>query len=305
MVCLVRPQNKLDKRIGAYDLIGPEVLERVNDIFGNSANNQEIIAELNKLLTETGDLVKRSEDLIKNLNLVPEEESSDTKLVELSLEGNSSLTNFWDMEKRAADLKLIVRACSRVANQSFETVKITSVNSASPQIGIYIEALRTTSEVIIALSICAGALRKLKDSLWDKKKKLQSLGLPKKELKLSTKALEVQHDNGYKEKRREFSVKLVKEYGLKKEDHELENLVDKALDRLTDLMGDETRILDPKQIKPTSDLPDRSLPKIYGEIKKLKEPHQQLLIAENNRKLGLRKKKMLEDVEGKKSKQSK
>ena len=284
-------------------MIGPEVVNRLEEIFTQATNSQGIISDLNPLLKETNDLVQKSEDLIKNLNLAPEEKEPERKVVELSLEGNSALGNFWDMEKRAKDFQLIIRACTRIAGEPFESVKIISLNTASPEAGVYIEALRTTAEVIIALSISAGAVRKLKDSLWDKKKTLEGIGLTKKALKVSIKDLEIQHQKEYKVKLKEFGLELVKEHGSKKEDHEVENLAIKALERLTNLLGEETRILDPEQIQPTnSNSTENLLPEIYKEIKQLKEAHLPLLVAENRRKLGLRKKKMLEEVEGKKPK---
>lgn len=296
------PKVSLAKRIGAYDLIGPEVLSRIEKIFTQSTSSQSIISDLNLLLKETTDLLQKSEELIKSLNLTPEEKNPERKVIELSLEGNSALENFWEMGEKAKDLNFIIRACTRVAGEPFNSVKIVSLNTASPEVGIYIESLVKTAQVIIALSIFAAALRKLKDTLWDKKKKLESVGLSKKTLKISIKDLEVQNKNEYKIKVAEFGLKLVKEHGSKKEDHEVESLAIKALERLTTLLGDETRVLDPEQIQPTKKLSENSLPEIYKEIKRLKENHLPLLAAENKRRLGLRKKRMLEEIEGKKLK---
>lgn len=296
-------QLSILKRIGAYNLVGLEAIGKINEIFSEKVGNTHaIIQQLSTLKSETEKLLSQVNQLIQVMGLeekTPQEENK--LLLEISFEGDSAFGNFWEVENRMHDLVFIIRAFTRLTNNAFDSAKIVSVNSGSPDVNTWIELIKNTGEAIISASKAASELKKLKDRFIGKKKTVENLELSKTTFKLTMKDVEQQYEDGRKKKIGELALEVIKEHKIKREgsndDQEITTMVGMALDKLSTLMDDGVRVLDPNEVQPTTKPQDNSLISRYEEIKKIDQDIVPLLEAESKNRSEQRLKQMQKEVE--------
>lgn len=298
------PKLSIIKQIAASNLIGSTVVVRLNEIFSKSFGNPTtIVQQLEALRTETTQLQTKVEQLIQNLNLTepiytPEPEH---QLLEISFEGNATLKNFWDLKDRSNEWIYVIRTFTRLTDAPFESAKIISIDSASP-IGLDIESFKKTAEAIIAGTRAAIELKKLKDIFFTKKKDAEAIGLEKDTMKVVLKDIDQQYGNGYRKRIGELSVEITKTHRVKKpganDEHEIENMVGIALEKMTALIRDGVRVTDPAEIQPQATPTESSLGVLYKEVKQIEDKITPLLEQENKKRLEEREQEMLKEIKG-------
>lgn len=302
-VAWTAPQIAILKRIGAYDLISSTALKRIEEIFTKKVgNNPAIIQQLQSLKSETEKISSQVNQLIQLMGIEEKTEPEDDKTqLEISFQGNAAFNNFWEIENRMKDWVFIIRAFTRLTNTPFDSVKIVSMSSGSPDVGVWLEAIKNTSEAIIAGSKAALELKKLKDVFLGKKKTVEELGLGKTTVKLTLKDLEKQYGDGRKNKIGELTLEITKKYQVKRDGAndgpEISTMLGKALDKLNILMDDGVKILDPNEIQPTAKPTETSLISQYQEIKKIDQKITPLLEAESRARTEKRLADMNKDLE--------
>lgn len=301
------PKISILKQIKANGLIGPGVLIKINKILTNNlGNSNAVVQKLQELRTETGNLQTKVDQLIQNLNLTEPVKTleEDHQVVGISFEDNANLENFWEMKDRSDDWVYIIRTFTRLTDKPFDSAKFISITTASP-LGIDLDMFKNTAEAIIAAAKAATELKKLKDMLFVKKKEAEKLELEKDTLKIVIKEIEQKHTNGYEQKIGELSVEITKQHRIKKpnanDEHEMENMVKIALDKMANLITDGAKVVDPSEILPQGAVSETTtLGGQYAEIKKLEKDITPLLEEENQKRLEGRRKEMLKEVEGEK-----
>lgn len=290
------------KRIGGYKVIGQEAMDEINQIFEKKVGNTSaIVQHLTEFKALTNEVLTKSEQLIKEMNLEEplEELEKGMQIIEISFEGNATLENFWQIKDRACDLDFIVRAFTRLVGENFEKASIVSINSASHPVVVYLKVCMKTALALIEAAKAAVDLKKIKDEFFKNKKTVQGLPISGSTIEIAIKDLEVSNEEGYKKKIGELSFRITQPYkGNRKgtgEANELENMIGIALGKMANLIGDGVRVLNPQEIRPMEKLEESSLGVAYAELAKLDSEAKPLLEVETQKRLGDRRLKMLNE----------
>lgn len=297
------PKISILKQIKAYDLMGISAISRINEIFAKSFGNINIIVQkLEELKNETNSLNSKVTQLIKEMSLeeidITIEEGK--QVIEINFEEEATLNNFWDIKDRANEWIYIIRTVTRLTNQPFESAKIFSINTSSP-IAIDVETVKNSAEALTAIAKAAATLKMLKDKFFKKKKDAEDLELSKDTFKMVIKDLEQRNKEGYEQKIGELSVEITKQHRIAKDGvddgNEIENMVKIALEKMTTLITEGVRIVDPSEIKPQGEVLESSLSATYSEMKKIEEEIKPLLEADKQKLLEARREEMLKEIE--------
>ena len=211
------------------------------------------------------------------------------------------MKNFWDVTDRSEDWSYIVRTFTRLTGQNYDSVIIRSQVSGS-DLGVTLETIIKTGEAIVMATKAAIALKSIRDKFFQKKKKTEDVGITNKAtFKMVIKDLEEERDGEYKKKLGEFSVEITKEFDSKKaganDVHELENMVDIALDKMSNMLADGVKVVDPQEITPVVGELKPVLGPEYAQNKILSDEVKALLADEVQKKLVARHERMEEELE--------
>ena len=77
----------------------------------------------------------------------------------------------------------------------------------------------------------------------------------------------------------------------------MENMVRIALEKMTTLINQGVRVVDPSEIKPQGEIQESSLGSSYSEMKKLEDEIKPLLELEKQKLIEARREEMLKEVE--------
>ncbi|KKR49644.1 MAG: hypothetical protein UT84_C0022G0007 [Candidatus Curtissbacteria bacterium GW2011_GWA1_40_16] len=299
------PPHKISilKHVGATELLGTEAISRLENIFQKNIGNPNMtVQSLEQFRSETNNLLSKTQQLIDLLNLSSEEKAPENgrKVVEVAFQDEASLDNFWEIEDRAKDFRYIIRTVTRLTGVDFKTVKIVSISTASDPITMALDLVQKSAGAFIAVAKAAAEVKKLKDLFLGKKIKAKELGLRSETVEIVLKDLEEQKGAEHKKKIGELSVSITKEYMEKKkginDQHEIENMVGIALEKMSNLVNDGVRVLDPAEVKPVGEPDQAVLGTMYSEIKKIEQEIKPLLLEEGKERKQQREKKMKKDL---------
>lgn len=291
------------KQLQATPIIGPKAIEKLNEILGGSFGSASTIASgITSLQTQTSELLTRVNQGIAVFGLedfkveIPEGK----QLLEIGFEDEAAMKNFWEVTDRSKEWSYIVRSFTRLTSQNYDSVVIDSQVSGS-DLGTTLELAKNTAEAIIMGTKAAIALKCVKDKFFQKKKKLDDVGIPNQAtFKLVIKGLEEERDGEYKKKMEEFSVEITKPFIAKgtNDGHELENMVGIALDKMTEMFVQGVKVVDPKEI--TAVATPEIVPVLgpeYAQNKILSDEVKALLTEEVQKQLEARHERMVEELE--------
>lgn len=298
------PKLSLLEYMKAKSLIGQDAIDNLNKIFNTIYGNpSKIAAEISTFQNLTSELLTRANQSLTSLGLegYEEEIAPNNQILEISFEDKAVLKNFWEMKDRANEWSYIIRIFTRLTSQDYESVSIISQASGSPTLGMAISLVKQTAMAIIAAGEKAILLKNIWDTFLQKRKKIEGIGLPKQTtLKMVIKDLEDERDGEYKKKLGEFSLEITKTYGAKEkmnnDKHEIENAVNIALSKITDMLREGVKIIDPNEITAATNDVVPILGSAYKENQALSNEVKLLTAEESQKRLTARHKLMMEDI---------